>query len=72
MTQKSITLKFVVPTVLAIAFGIMISIGTTYLKVKDIPIDKAEAIAPSPAAVKLLSCQTMTGGFRALTCCFPV
>jgi len=43
MTQKSITLKFVVPTVLAIAFGIMISIGTTYLKVKYIPIDKAEA-----------------------------
>jgi len=43
MTQKSITLKFVVPTVLVIAFRIMISIGITYLKVKYIPIDKAEA-----------------------------
>jgi hypothetical protein len=31
MTHKSITLEFVVPTVLAIALGIVLSIGAVYL-----------------------------------------
>ena len=31
MTNKVITLEFVVPTVLAIALGIMLSIGAVYL-----------------------------------------
>jgi hypothetical protein len=34
MTHKAITLKFVVPTMLAIALGIMLSIGVVYLTVK--------------------------------------
>jgi chemotaxis protein histidine kinase CheA len=40
MTHKAITLKFVVPTVLAIALGIMVSIGAVHYAV---PIDQAEA-----------------------------
>jgi hypothetical protein len=40
MTHKAITLKFVVPTVFAVALGIMISSGAVkYL----VPIDQAEA-----------------------------
>ena len=34
MTQKAITLRFVVPEVLAVAFGITISIGVVYLRDK--------------------------------------
>jgi chemotaxis protein histidine kinase CheA len=40
MTHKAITLKFVVPTALAIALGIMISIGAVHYAV---PIDQADA-----------------------------
>ncbi len=41
MTHKAITLKFVVLTVLAVALGIMISIGTAQLKDKHpVPIDR--------------------------------
>jgi hypothetical protein len=41
MTHKAITLKFVVPTMLAIAFGIMISIGAVHLTDKHpVPIDR--------------------------------
>jgi hypothetical protein len=40
MTHTAITLKFVVPTVLAIALAIVVSIGAVkYL----VPIDRAEA-----------------------------
>jgi hypothetical protein len=41
MTHKAITLKFVVPT--AVALGIILSIGTVYLKDKYFPINQAEA-----------------------------
>lgn len=42
MTQKAITLKFVVPTVLTLALGI--SIGAVYLTDKHlVPTDQAEA-----------------------------
>jgi hypothetical protein len=44
MTKKVITLEFVVPTVLAIALGVVLSMGAVYLT--DIylgPIDQAEA-----------------------------
>jgi hypothetical protein len=42
MTHKAITLKFVVPTVLALALGI--SIGAVYLTDKHlVPTDQAEA-----------------------------
>jgi hypothetical protein len=40
MTHKAITLKFVVPT--AVALGIL-SIGAVYLKDKYFPINQAEA-----------------------------
>jgi hypothetical protein len=40
MTHKAITLKFVVPTVLATALAIVVSVGAVkYL----VPIDRAEA-----------------------------
>jgi hypothetical protein len=41
MTHKAITLKFVVPT--AVALGIIFSIGAVYLKDKHFPISQAEA-----------------------------
>jgi hypothetical protein len=41
MTHKAITLKFVVPT--AVALGIMLSIGAVYLKDKYFQINRAEA-----------------------------
>ncbi len=50
MTKKVITLEFVVPTVLAIALGVVLSIGAVYLT--DIylgPIDQAEAAYPAAA-----------------------
>jgi hypothetical protein len=44
MTHKAITLKFVVPTMLAIALGVVISIGAVHLTDKyPAPIDQAEA-----------------------------
>jgi hypothetical protein len=44
MTRKVITLEFVVPTVLAIALGIVLSIGAVYLTDKYlVPINQAEA-----------------------------
>jgi hypothetical protein len=44
MTHKTITLKFGVPTVFAIALGIMISIGAVHLTDKyPVPIGQAEA-----------------------------
>jgi hypothetical protein len=43
MTHKAITLKFVVPTMLAITLGIMLSIGVVYLTVKYLVlIDQSE------------------------------
>ena len=41
MIHKAITLKFVVPT--AVALGIILSIGAVYLKDKYFPINQAEA-----------------------------
>jgi hypothetical protein len=44
MTHKVITLEFVVPTVLAVALGIMLSMGAVYLTDKYLgPIEQAEA-----------------------------
>ena len=44
MTPKAITLKFVLPTVLAVALGTIISIGVVYLTVKYLVlIDRKEA-----------------------------
>jgi hypothetical protein len=44
MTHRVITLEFVVPTVLAIALGIVLSIGAVYLADRFLaPIDEAEA-----------------------------
>jgi hypothetical protein len=43
MIHKVITLEFVVPTVLAIALGTVLSIGAVYLTDKYLgPIDQAE------------------------------
>jgi hypothetical protein len=46
MTHKRIALEFVVPTVLAIALGIVLSIGAVYLIDNYLPIDQAEAHYP--------------------------
>ena len=44
MTHKVIAVEFVVPTMLAIALGIMLSIGAIYLTDKYLgPVDQAEA-----------------------------
>jgi hypothetical protein len=44
MTHKVITLEFVVPTLLAIALAIVLSIGAVYLTEQYLgPIDQAEA-----------------------------
>ena len=44
MTRKVITLEFVVPTALAIALAIMLSIGAVYLSEIYLgPIEQAEA-----------------------------
>jgi hypothetical protein len=48
MTHKVITVEFVVPTALAIALGIMLSIGAVYLIGNYLgPIDRAEARYPA-------------------------
>jgi hypothetical protein len=53
MTHKAITLKFVILTVLAIALGIMISIGATHLTDKHpVPIDR-HAVAGSNEIAEL-------------------
>lgn len=45
MTHKVITLEFVVPTVLAVALGIMLSIGAVYLTDKYLgPIEQPEGL----------------------------
>ena len=44
MTQRAITLRFVVPEVLAVAFGIIILIGVVYFTHKyPVPAVQAEA-----------------------------
>ena len=44
MTRKAITVEFVVPTALAIALGIMLSVGAVYLTDRYLgPIEQAEA-----------------------------
>ena len=43
MTHKAITLKFVVLTGLAVALGIMVSLGAVHLQDKYFPITQAEA-----------------------------
>jgi hypothetical protein len=48
MTRKVITLEFVVPTALAIALAIMLSIGAVYLTEMYLgPIEQAEAHYPT-------------------------
>ena len=44
MTRKVITVEFVVPTALAVALGIMLSVGAVYLADRFLgPLDQAEA-----------------------------
>ena len=43
MTHKAITLKFVVLTGVAVALGIMVSLGAVHLQDKYFPITQAEA-----------------------------
>lgn len=44
MTRRAITSEFVVPTVLAIALGVILSIGAVYVADRYlVPIDQAEA-----------------------------
>jgi hypothetical protein len=50
----------------------MISIGTVHFTDRNaVLIDQAEANHSVAGSAELLSCQTLTGGFRAFTCCFP-
>jgi hypothetical protein len=44
MTNKVITIEFILPTLLAIVLGIVLSIGAVYLMDKHlIPVDQTEA-----------------------------
>jgi hypothetical protein len=43
MTHKAITLKFVVPTVLAVVLGILLAFGAVYLGHYLGPVDQSEA-----------------------------
>jgi hypothetical protein len=44
MTRKVITVEFVLPTLLAVALGIMVSMGAVYLTERYlVPIEQAEA-----------------------------
>jgi hypothetical protein len=50
MTRKVIALEFVVPTVLAIALGVVLSIGAVHVTDKYlVPNDQAEAYQPLAA-----------------------
>ena len=71
MTQKTVTLKFIVPEALAVAFGIMILIGIIYLTHKY-PVPTVQADAHHSAADSRGSAELpLTGVYRAFTCCFP-
>ena len=53
MTRKVITLEFVVPTLLAIALGIVLSIGAIHLTDKFFGlIDQAEAVSKAELAIQ--------------------
>jgi hypothetical protein len=70
--NKVRNVEIVVPTVLAVVLAIVLSIGAIYLT--EIFLGRSsrlKPISPSPAAAELLRCQTLTGDFRAFTCCFP-
>jgi len=44
MTNKVITVEFVIPTLLAVVLGIVLSIGAVYLTDKHlVPVDQTEA-----------------------------
>ncbi len=50
MTRKVITFEFVVPTILAIALGIVLSIGAVHVTDKYlVPVDQTEAYQPVAA-----------------------
>ena len=71
MTHKVITLKLVVPTVLALTLGI--SIGAVHLTDKHlIPADQAEANHSVAGSGGITDLPNPDGDFRAFTCCFPV
>jgi hypothetical protein len=57
MTNKVITIEFIVPTLLAIVLGIVLSIGAVYLTDKHlVPVDQTEAnysVAGSRGSVEL-------------------
>ena len=50
MTHKAITFKFVVLTGLAVALGIVISVGAVHLNDKYFPINRAEANRSVPGS----------------------
>jgi hypothetical protein len=55
MTHKVITLQFVIPTVLAIVLGILLSTGAVYLGHHYLhPTINGKPITSSPAATDLL------------------
>jgi hypothetical protein len=68
MTHKGITLEIVLPTVLAIALCIVLSIGAVYLTDQYLgPVDQVEANRSFAGSREMLSCQILS--FRAFACC---
>ena len=56
MTDKVISLNFVIPTALAIVMGIVLAVGGVYLGHYFVPVDQAEAnqsVAASSASTDL-------------------
>jgi hypothetical protein len=66
MNQRVI-LEFVVPTMLAIALGVVLSIGAVYLtdRYMGSPISRKRN-TQSSATTDWPNCQALTGGFRCL------
>jgi hypothetical protein len=75
MTHKVIILEFVVPTVLAIALGIVLSIGAVYLIDNYlVPIDQAEAYhsAAEPLIAVWNPCAVLKVAMQREICLFPI
>jgi hypothetical protein len=68
MTHKGITLEIVLPTVLAIALCIVLSIGAVYLTDQYLgPVDQVEANRSVAGSREIAECQILN--FRAFACC---
>ena len=71
MTHNLIAREFVIPTAIATALAIMLSIGAVYLTDKHLVPASRRKLIIWPAPVELLSCQILTDGFRVFAFCYP-